>query len=119
MHLASSDLIKILQMFVKKVNNISTGDFNALSRQSIAPWLLESKLSGLVAKVFRTYQREYKKYCKENKSKRKDIDELKRRQKKMQKAASDLFIDQVRDKIGPYGGSKLKSTFIEHAIIKH
>ena len=30
--------------------------------------------------------------------------ELKKRHKKMQKAASDLFIDQVREKIGPYGG---------------
>ena len=47
------------------------------------------------------------------------MDELKRRHKKMLKAATDLFIDQVREKIGPYGGTKLKSTFIEHSIIKH
>ena len=44
---------------------------------------------------------------------------MKRRQNNMQKAALDLFIDQVREKIGPYGGTKLKSTFIEHSIIKH
>lgn len=37
----------------------------------------------------------------------------------MQKAANDLFIDQVREKIGPYGGRKLKATFVEHSIIKH
>ena len=37
----------------------------------------------------------------------------------MQKAASDLFIDQVREKVGPYGGQKLKGTFIEHSIVKH
>jgi len=37
----------------------------------------------------------------------------------MQKAASDLFIDQVRERIGPYGGQKLKGTFIEHSIVKH
>ena len=37
----------------------------------------------------------------------------------MQKAASDLFIDQVREKIGPYGGEKLKGTFVEHSIIQH
>ena len=72
-----------------------------------------------MAKVFRTYQREYRKYCKENGDKRKDLDEMKRRQNNMQKAALDLFIDQVREKIGPYGGTKLKSTFIEHSIIKH
>ena len=57
MHLASSDLLSVLQMFVDKAN---AGE--ALSRQSIAPWVLESKLSGLVSKVLRTYQREYKKY---------------------------------------------------------
>ena len=63
MHLASSDLLSILHMFVDKANdNISSGDSAAqLSRQSIAPWVLESKLSGLVAKVLRTYQREYRK----------------------------------------------------------
>ena len=37
----------------------------------------------------------------------------------MQKAASDLFIDQVREKIGPYGGTKLKDSFVEHQILKH
>ena len=45
--------------------------------------------------------------------------ELKSRHLKMQKAASDLFIDQVRERIGPYGGQKLKGTFIEHSIVKH
>ena len=64
MHLASSDLLSILHMFVEKANdNIQCGDSaEQLSRQSIAPWVLESKLSGLVAKVLRTYQREYRKY---------------------------------------------------------
>lgn len=57
MHLASSDLLYILQMFVDKAN---AGD--VLLKQTIAPWVLESKLSGLVAKVQRTYQREYRKY---------------------------------------------------------
>ena len=46
MHLASSDLLYILQIFVEKAN---AGD--ALLKQTIAPWVLESKLSGLVAKV--------------------------------------------------------------------
>jgi hypothetical protein len=47
------------------------------------------------------------------------VEELKSRHLKMQKAASDLFIDQVRERIGPYGGQKLKGTFIEHSIVKH
>ena len=37
----------------------------------------------------------------------------------MQKAASNLFIDQVREKIGPYGDSKFKDSFVEHQILKH
>ena len=109
-----------------KVNNNSCGEYGgALSRQSIAPWLLESKLNCLVAKVLRTYQREYRKHSQRVKEsgaaepRSDELDELRKRHKKMLKAATDLFIDQVREKIGPYGGAKLKSTFVEHLIVKH
>ena len=78
-----------------------------------------------MAKVLRTYQREYRKYsqkpkdCGGSSQNVDELEELKKRHKKMLKAATDLFIDQVREKIGPYGGIKLKSTFVEHLIIKH
>ena len=63
MHLASSDLLDILKTLVDKANdNIESGQpAKQLGRQSIAPWVVESKLSSLVAKVLRTYQREYRK----------------------------------------------------------
>ena len=125
MHLASADFLAVLTKFVEKVNQ---GE--PLTRQhSIAPWVLESKLSGMEAKVLRTYEREYKKFSQARKKQLAgegkhnmpvlSVEELKQRHKKMQKAASDLFIDQVREKIGPFGGSKLKGTFVEQAILKH
>ena len=68
MHLASSDLLSLLQMFVDQVNeNISCGQFaSQFSKQQIGPHVVESKLKGLVAKVLRTYQREYRKYYASN-----------------------------------------------------
>lgn len=67
------------------------------------PVVLDNRLRGLVAKISRTYQREFKKLNQENLAKLSTVD-LKLRHEKMLRAAMDLFIDQVRDKVGPYGG---------------
>lgn len=82
------------------------------------PVILDNRLRGLVAKILRTYQREFKKLSHDKLAKF-SLTDLKDQHSKMLKAAMDLFIDQVRDKIGPFGGQKMRGSLIEHQIVNH
>ena len=50
-YLSSADLLYVLSILCERSNSLDGLD----GPQSITPWILENKLSGLVAKVVRTY----------------------------------------------------------------
>ena len=77
--------------------------------------VLEGKLSNLVAKVFRTYQRELKRHLSQPLKKPQEcqsLEDLKEKHNSMRKAAQDLFLDQIKSKVGA-NIKKLTDSFAE------
>ena len=80
--------------------------------------VLENKLSNLVAKVYRTYQRELKRHVvKPQRQECYSLEDLKDKHNNMRKAAHDLFIDQVRSGLG-ISSQKLADSSTDQIIAK-
>lgn len=97
-NLSSSDLNNMLKHLVEKSNDGLMPDNAQLFNK-----VLEGKLSNLVAKVFRTYQRELKRHVSQPAKKPSEchsLEEFKEKHNSMRKAAQDLFLDQIKSKVG-------------------
>ena len=86
----------MLNFIVEKSNEGLMADPTQLVNE-----VMETKLNNLVAKVFRTYQRELKRHIvKPSKKECHSLEDLKEKHNNMRKAAQDLFLDQVKSKVG-------------------
>ena len=77
--------------------------------------VLEGKLSNLVAKVFRTYQRELKRHLSQPAAKPHDchsLEDFKDKHNSMRKTAFALFQDQIKSKVGT-DNKKITDTLTE------
>ena len=81
--------------------------------QKLCNQMMESKLSNLVAKVFRTYQRELKRSQLKKPGDNLQLEKLKSKHLTMQKAANDLFSDQVKQQFNLSKAQSMRDASLE------
>ena len=106
--LSSADFITLLSYIVQKTNEGLMADHQKLCNQ-----MMESKLSNLVAKVFRTYQRELKRSQLKKPGDNLQLENLRSKHLTMQKAANDLFSDQVKQQFNLSKAQSMRDASLE------